>query len=152
MQILQRCLDPNDLSLRKNSHKYISVILSNLVKMFPMVAFHSTTQRLAVGTHEGPIGIYDVRTSAKIEIFEGHTAAVKCLAFDVKGKWLCSYSAGDLTLKLWKVGDSSFFSQLMGGNNRVANQIKLKPLLPRGSQSTRAQSGRIDLIEVESTP
>jgi WD40 repeat protein len=98
------------LSLRKNSHKYISVILSNLVKMFPMVAFHSTTQRLAVGTTEGPICIYDVRTAAKIEIFEGHTAPVKCLAFDSKGKWLISYSSGDLTLKLWKVGDSSFFS------------------------------------------
>lgn len=43
VQILLRCLDPNDLTLRKNSHKYISVILSNLVKTFPMVAFHSTT-------------------------------------------------------------------------------------------------------------
>lgn len=81
-----------------------------------------------MGTHEGPIGIYDVRTSAKIEIFEGHTSGVKCLCFDTKGKWLVSYSAGDLSLKLWKVGDSSFFSQLMGGNNRVANHIKLKPL------------------------
>jgi len=89
--------------------------------MFPMVAFHSTTQRLAVGTTEGPICIYDVRTAAKIEIFEGHTAPVKCLAFDSKGKWLISYSSGDLTLKLWKVGDSSFFSQLMGGSNKVAN-------------------------------
>lgn len=110
VQILLKCLDPNDLTLRKNSHKFVSVILSSLVKMFPMVAFHSVTQRLAVGTYEGPIGIYDVCTSAKIEIFEGHTHSVRCLAFDTKGKWLVSYSSGDLTLKLWKVGDSSFFS------------------------------------------
>jgi WD repeat-containing protein 7 len=75
-----------------------------------MVAFHSETQRLAVGTTEGPIGIYDVRTSAKIETFIGHYNSVKCLAFDKKGKWLVSYSAGDLSLMLWKVGDSSFFS------------------------------------------
>jgi WD repeat-containing protein 7 len=75
-----------------------------------MVAFHSTTQRLAVGTIEGPIGIYDMRTSARLEIFEGHTGSVKCLAFDTKGKNLVSYSASDLTLKLWKVGDNSFFS------------------------------------------
>ena len=92
-----------------------------MVQMFPMVSFHGTTQRLAVGTCEGPIGIYDVRTSAKIEIFEGHVGNVTCLAFDIKGKWLASYSSQDLTLKLWKVGDSSFFSQLMGGNNKVAH-------------------------------
>jgi WD40 repeat protein len=101
-----------------------------MVQMFPMVSFHSATQRLAVGTTEGPIGIYDVRTSAKIEIFEGHTGGISSLAFDQKGKWLASYSGNDLTLKLWKVGDSSFFSQLMGGNSKVANQIKLKPLGP----------------------
>jgi WD40 repeat protein len=53
-----------------------------MVQMFPMVSFHSATQRLAVGTVEGPIGIYDVRTSAKIEIFEGHTGSISCLAFD----------------------------------------------------------------------
>jgi hypothetical protein len=39
-QILLKCLDPNDLALRKNSHKIISVILSLMVKLFPMVAFH----------------------------------------------------------------------------------------------------------------
>jgi WD40 repeat protein len=66
-----------------------------------------------------------VRTSAKIDIFEGHTGAISCLNFDFKGKWLASYSATDLTIKLWKVSDSSFFSQLMGGNSKVANQIKL---------------------------
>jgi len=47
-----------------------------------MIAFHSATQRLAVGTVEGPIGIYDVRTPAKIEIFEGHTGCITCLGFD----------------------------------------------------------------------
>lgn len=82
MQILLRCLDPSDLKLRTNSHKYVSVILSQMVQKFPMISFHSATQRLAVGTVEGPIGIYDVRTSAKIEIFEGHIGSITCLAFD----------------------------------------------------------------------
>ena len=31
VQILLRCLDPNDLKLRTNSHKYVSVILSQMV-------------------------------------------------------------------------------------------------------------------------
>jgi len=41
VQILLRCLDANDMDLRKNSHKNISIILGQLVKTFPMVAFHS---------------------------------------------------------------------------------------------------------------
>ena len=53
-----------------------------MVKLFPMVAFHHESQRLAVGTHDGPIAIYDVRTSAKWKILEGHTGNVTCLSFD----------------------------------------------------------------------
>jgi len=43
VHILLQCLDPNELALRKNSHKYVSVILSTMVKIFPMVAFHHET-------------------------------------------------------------------------------------------------------------
>ena len=95
-----------------------------------MVAFHYDTQRLAVGTHDGPIGIYDVRTSAKWKILEGHTKNVTCLCFDAKGNWLASYSALDLTLKLWKVGNTGFFSTIMGGTGRFHKQVKLKQLGP----------------------
>jgi WD40 repeat protein len=71
-----------------------------------------------------------VRTSAKIEIFEGHTGNITCLAFDSKGKWLASYSATDLTIRLWKVGNASFFSTIMGGNGKETKQIKLLPVGP----------------------
>ncbi|CDW82512.1 wd g-beta repeat-containing protein [Stylonychia lemnae] len=127
-QILLKCLDPNELALRKNSHKIISVILSIMVKMFPMVAFHHESQRLAVGTHDGPIAIYDVRTSAKWKILEGHSGNVTCLSFDSKGNLLASYSAVDLTLRLWKVGNTGFFSTIMGGTGKSANTIILEPL------------------------
>jgi WD40 repeat protein len=118
-------LDPNDLALRKNSHKLISVILSIMVKIFPMVAFHHESQRLAVGTHDGPIAIYDVRTSAKWKILEGHTGNVTCLTFDSKGNLLASYSAVDLTVRLWKVGNTGFFSTIMGGTGKCSKEIKL---------------------------
>ena len=122
-QILLKCLDPNELALRKNSHKIISVILSIMVKMFPMVAFHHESQRLAVGTHDGPIAIYDVRTSAKWKILEGHSGNVTCLTFDSRGNLLASYSAVDMTLRLWKVGNTGFFSTIMGGTGKSANTI-----------------------------
>mmetsp|Transcript_27528 Transcript_27528/g.37377 ORF Transcript_27528/g.37377 Transcript_27528/m.37377 type:complete len:111 (-) Transcript_27528:265-597(-) len=97
--------------------------------MFPMVAFHHDSQRLAVGTHDGPIGIYDVRTSAKWKILEGHTKNVTALAFDSKGNWLASYSSGDCTMKLWKIGNIGFFSTIMGGTGKCSKEITLKPLL-----------------------
>jgi WD40 repeat protein len=127
-QILLKCLDPNELALRKNSHKIISVILSIMVKMFPMVAFHHESQRLAVGTHDGPIAIYDVRTSAKWKILEGHSGNVTCLTFDSKGNLLASYSAVDLTVRLWKVGNTGFFSTIMGGTGKSANTLTLDPI------------------------
>jgi len=149
VQILLRCLDPNELALRKNSHKYVSVILSNMVKIFPMVAFHYDTQRLAVGTHDGPIGIYDVRTSAKWKILEGHTKNVTCLCFDSKGNYLASYSAIDLTLKLWKVGNTSFFATIMGGTGRFAKQVKLESLGPSVPNPHVHQQQGVNHIEME---
>lgn len=69
-----------------------------------------------------------MRTSAKWKILEGHTKNVTCLCFDSKGNYLVSYSAIDLTLKLWKVGNTSFFATIMGGTGRYAKQIKLTAL------------------------
>jgi len=43
-------LDPNDIPLRKNSVKIVTMILGSIVKKFPMVSFHLDSQRLAVGT------------------------------------------------------------------------------------------------------
>lgn len=121
-----------------------------MVKIFPMVAFHFDTQRLAVGTHDGPIGIYDVRTSAKWKILEGHTKNVTCVCFDSKGNYLATYSAVDLTLKLWKVGNTSFFATIMGGTGRFAKQVKLQSLGSGvANPHIHQQSGTTNHIEME---
>ena len=93
-----------------------------------MMAFHYKDQRLAVGTHDGPIGIYDVRTTAKWKILGGHTRNVSALCFDAKGNYVASYSALDLTLRLWKVGSTGFFSTLTSGTGRYLRQVKLRSL------------------------
>ena len=128
VQTLLKCLNPNDEQLRKNSTQIISIILSTMVKNFPMIAFHHETQRLAVGTPTGHIAIYDVRTSDKWKILEGHVHNVNSVEFDIKGNMLASYSASDLTLRLWKVGNASFFSTILGGAGKSTKEIKLNPL------------------------
>jgi len=53
---------------------------------------------------------------------------VTCLAFDSNGNYLASYSANDRTLKLWKVGNTGFFSTIIGGTGKQTKQVALKPL------------------------
>ena len=118
-------MDPNDEQLRKNSTQLISIILSTMVKTFPMIAFHHETQRLAVGTPTGPIAIYDVRTSAKWKVLEGHHKNVICVQYDEKGNLLASYSAIDLSLRVWKVGNAGFFSTIISGSGKSMKEYKL---------------------------
>jgi len=139
VQTLLKCLDPNDEQLRKNSTQLISIILSTMVKSFAMIAFHHETQRLAVGTPGGPIAIYDVRTSQKWKILEGHQRNVLCVEFDQKGNLLASYSAADLSLRFWKVGNTGFFQTIMGGTGRSMKEIKLDPI--QAPQRAGALSG-----------
>jgi len=127
-QTLLKCLDPNDEQLRRNSTQLISSILTTMVKSFPMIAFHRGTQRLAVGTPAGPVAIYELRTCTKWKILEGHPKNVTCVEFDQKGYMLASYSALDLTLRVWKVDNAGFFSTIMGGTGGSVKDIKLQAL------------------------
>jgi len=102
-----------------------------MVKNFPIIDFHHDTQRLAVGTTSGAIAIYDVRTSGRLKILEGHTQPVLALEFDKKGHSLASYSGEDLTLRIWKVGGSGFLQNLMGSSGKSAKVIELKRLNAR---------------------
>jgi WD40 repeat protein len=84
---------------------------------------------LAVGTPNGVIAIYDVRTSSKWKVLEGHTNRVLAVEFDSKGNLLASYSAIDLSLRIWKVGNAGFFQTIMGGNGKIGKEFILKPLV-----------------------
>ena len=128
MQILLKCFDQNDVQLRKNSHKMVSSILKQMVHLFPMISFHAESQRLAVGTFEGHIAIYDARTAAMWKILEGHTGNVTTLRFNSNGSMLISYSAVDLTVRLWKIGNAGFFNSIMGSAGKCSKCIMLAPL------------------------
>jgi hypothetical protein len=65
-----RALDPNSPEARSALLPLATVNFAELVRNYPNIAFHSSTQRLAVGTMEGSIIIYDLRIAAKILILE----------------------------------------------------------------------------------
>jgi hypothetical protein len=41
---------------------------------------------------------------------------------------LASYSAIDLSLRIWKVGNAGFFQTIMGGSGKIGKEFNLNPL------------------------
>ena len=70
-----RPLDPSVPSLREGCLHASTSALRILVQRYAMMAFHQGTQRLAVGTVEGVVVLYDLRTATKWRILQGHERA-----------------------------------------------------------------------------
>lgn len=84
-------------------------VLHTLVKQYPMVSFHQESQRLAIGTKDSVIIIYDLKTASRWHILEvymkfiffflilikGHHSAITAVSFVTNGKILASYSIED---------------------------------------------------------
>jgi len=119
------CLDPSDPALRRSALTGATSALFQLVKIFPMVVFHQHTQRFAVGTHEGLIIIYDLRTATKWRILEGHKDALSALAFSEDGCQLGSYSIRDRTFRLWQCSSSGFFGGILGMSGKCQKLVNL---------------------------
>ena len=66
------------------------------------MAFASTGDRLAVGSREGTIYLYDLKRNEKLKPLIGHTDFVRSVSFSPDGKRLVS-SSSDETSKLWDV-------------------------------------------------
>lgn len=57
-----------------------------------MVSFHQRQQKLAVGSIDGMVIIYDMRTASKWQLFEAHRFPIAALSFSPNGDMLCSFS------------------------------------------------------------
>ena len=79
---------------------------------FPTVDFHMATQRLAVGTNEGAVIMYDLKTAIRLYLLEGHTKPITACSFSSDGRRLVTISLGESLVLVWKVGSSfaSFFN------------------------------------------
>ena len=112
VEAVMKPLDPSVPSLREGCLAASTSALRELVKRYPMMAFNQGTQRLAVGTIDGVVLIYDLRTATKWRILQGHEQPVSALAFSTAGDSVVSFSAGDGTLRWWQAGSSGLFSFL----------------------------------------
>jgi WD repeat-containing protein 7 len=86
--------------------------LTQLFSRFPTVDFHMATQRLAVGTNEGAVIMYDLKTAIRLYVLEGHAKPITACSFSTDGRRLVTISLGESLVLVWKVGSSfsSFFN------------------------------------------
>ncbi|KAL4259622.1 WD40-repeat-containing domain superfamily protein [Pleurotus pulmonarius] len=112
MEAVVKSLDPNSTSHRDAVLDTATQIIGDVVKTFPTVDFHMGSQRLAVGTSEGAIVMYDLKTAIRLYVLEGHKKRLAACSFSPDGRRLVSVSLEENVVLVWKVGSSfsSFFN------------------------------------------
>ncbi|SPO40249.1 uncharacterized protein PSFLO_05731 [Pseudozyma flocculosa] len=89
-----------------------TLMISELVSTYPSISFHEKSQRLAVGTHEGAVILYDLKTATRLFVLEGHRMAVSGVDFSPDGRRLVTVSEREGLVCVWKVsvGILGFFT------------------------------------------
>lgn len=143
-------LDPTKPDRRKRCLPLSTRCLQNLVRRFPMVDFHRDTQRLAVGTMEAVILIYDLRTATKWRVLDGHASAVSAVSFRVDGQILVSYAAREGSVRWWNSGNAGLFGGMLKMHQSCLKEHKLD-VLTVGSAPASSGGASADLKQVIQT-
>jgi WD40 repeat protein len=69
-------------------------------------------QRLAVGSSEGAVVMYDLKTAIRLYVLDGHKGRITACSFSPDGRRLLTLSLEESVVLVWKVGSSftSFFN------------------------------------------
>ncbi|EMD39624.1 hypothetical protein CERSUDRAFT_132102 [Gelatoporia subvermispora B] len=112
VEAVVKSLDPNSTASRDAVLDSATEILGHIVRTYPTVDFHMATQRLAVGTSEGAVVMYDLKTATRLYVLEGHRKRTAACSFSPDGRRLVTLSLEESLLLVWKVGSSfsSFFN------------------------------------------
>ncbi|KIJ54513.1 hypothetical protein M422DRAFT_220784 [Sphaerobolus stellatus SS14] len=114
VEAVVKSLDPSSTGDRDAVIDAATEILGQMVKIFPSVDFHMGTQRLCVGTSEGAVIMYDLKTATRLYVLEGHKRRLDACSFSPDGRRLVTVSLEESIVRVWKVG-SSITSLFMPG-------------------------------------
>ncbi|PHZ09781.1 WD40 repeat-like protein [Rhizopus microsporus ATCC 52813] len=118
-----KTLDPNVPHMREVMVQSATSVLHDLVKTYPSVDFSSSAQKLAVGTLEGASVVYDIRTTTRSVVLEGHTGPVVALAFSPDAKLVATCSLFDQSVRVWHT-NMSLFGMLTSSLTHTSHQRK----------------------------
>ncbi|EJC98476.1 WD40 repeat-like protein [Fomitiporia mediterranea MF3/22] len=111
MEAVVKSLDPGQNAEREAVQDSVTEIIALVVQTFPTLDFHAGSQRLAVGTNEGAVIMYDLKTATRLYVLEGHRKGLAGICFSPDGRRMVTLSVEESVLLVWKVGSSftSFF-------------------------------------------
>ncbi|MBK03383.1 MAG: hypothetical protein CL920_22255 [Deltaproteobacteria bacterium] len=75
------------------------------------ISFSSDGRKIAAGTIDGAVYVWDVHSGQKINSLKGHKIAVRDVAFSPDGEYIASASI-DKTVKIWKLSTSEKVAEL----------------------------------------
>lgn len=124
-----------------------TLMIAELIETYPSISFHGKLQRLAVGTHEGAVLLYDLKTATRLFLLEGHRR--KCDAVSLSagdGRRLISVSLEEKRVLGWKVGNSlaGFFTPGVmprQGGEDPSGAYKSRALRSAGRRSSASRQG-----------
>ncbi|KAJ1303291.1 hypothetical protein OPQ81_011488 [Rhizoctonia solani] len=114
VEAVVKSLDPSSAAARDAIVDAATEILAEVVRIYPSVDFHTATQKLAVGTPEGAVIVYDLKTATRLYVLEGHSRRLTVLSFSPDGRRLATASLEESVVMVWKVG-ASFTSWFVPG-------------------------------------
>ena len=115
-------MNPNSKDLKNIFIENSKKILSKLLMNYPMVTFHQESYKLAIGTNEGKILIYDMSNGELWKNISGYKNEISALSFDISGNIIISYCANEGLVKCYKLGVTNFFSSIL--SNKEYRQYK----------------------------
>jgi len=114
IEAVVKSLDPNSTAGRDAVIDSVIDILGQIVRTYPSIDFHMQTQHLAVGTSEGAVIMYDLKTASRLYVLEGHKRRLTACSFSPDGRRLVTLSLDEGVAMVWKVG-GIFVSFFMPG-------------------------------------
>ncbi|KAG9070336.1 hypothetical protein KI688_009673 [Linnemannia hyalina] len=92
-------------------------------------AFSADGNQVATGCEDGSVRLWDRRTGAAGPVLNGHSGAVKIVAYSTCGRWIAS-SDGNWTVRLWNLHDTEkqyILVNASGGYNNEIKDLKFSP-------------------------
>ena len=125
-------MNPQNKELKSICIENSKKVLTHLIINYPMIAFHSNLQKIAVGSVDGKIFIYDMSTGNTWKKLSAHNTQISALIFDSSGNSIISYCAQEHLLKCWRIGLTNFFGNFFSSKEYKSKQLpviktKIKP-------------------------
>ncbi|WFD27692.1 hypothetical protein MNAN1_002696 [Malassezia nana] len=103
VEAVVKSLNPALVTVRSSLTRSAAVMIKELVETYPSIAFHSSTQRLAVGTHDGPVVLYDLKSATRLYVLDGHSSPVTACSFSPDGRRFLSLCLDEGVVLLWRL-------------------------------------------------